>query len=85
MTYARYVEVRDKSRNRSIMTKGELLAAMEGMPDDTHLEIHVPPNREGFEDVNADFEIGAVGVVQGSHDPQWFNIAVGEFITNCGG
>lgn len=66
------------------MTKGELFAAMEGLPDDTHLEIHVPACEC---DGDADYEIGSVGVVTGPRidgEPPWFNIAVGEFITNCG-
>lgn len=64
------------------MTKGELIAAMADLPDDTHLEIHVPKGTADM--VDSDFEIGAVGVVAGTDDPPWFNIAVGEFITNCG-
>jgi hypothetical protein len=54
---------------------------MDGLPDDTELEIHVPAN---LTDVDADFAIGRVGVVSGTENPYWFNIEVGEFITNCG-
>lgn len=64
------------------MTKGELIAAMADLPDETHLEIHVPAGTA--DTVDSDFEIGAVGVVVGVDNPPWFNIAVGEFITNCG-
>jgi hypothetical protein len=63
------------------MTKGELIRLMDGLPDDTELEIHVPAN---LTDVDADFTIGKVGVVTGTENPYWFNIEVGEFITNCG-
>lgn len=63
------------------MTKGELFAAMEHMPDETHLEIHVPACDCG--EPQADFEIGAVGQVGGIDNPPWFTIEVGEFITNC--
>lgn len=62
------------------MTKGELEAAWAGLPDDTHLEIHVPGK---LADYNADYEIVAVGVVIGSRNPTWFTLKVGEFITNC--
>jgi hypothetical protein len=64
------------------MTKGELFAAMDELPDDTHLEICVK-----YEDgSSADFEVGAVGVVVGDPmpSPPWFNIQIGEFICDCG-
>jgi hypothetical protein len=64
------------------MTKGELVMALYGLPNDTIIEIHVPGN---LTDVDADFTIGKVGVVIGDENPPWFNIEVGEFITNCGG
>jgi hypothetical protein len=62
------------------MTKGELIAAMADLPDDTHLEICVIHDTG-----SADYEIGTVGIVIGDPmpNPPWFNIQIGEFICDC--
>lgn len=61
------------------MTKSQLIEAMAGLADDTIIEIHVPADTE----TGADYEVGTVGAVNGARNPSWFNISLGDFITEC--
>ena len=66
-----------------MMTKGEMMAAWDGLPDDTILEIHVPNAIFDGSEGAADYTVENAGVVAGSASPLWFNIRVGEFVTEC--
>ena len=62
------------------MTKKEMLAALEHMPDNTELEIHLESD-DGSS--TADFALEAIGEVAGNPDPPFFTFRAGDFISDC--
>lgn len=62
------------------MTKGELMDAWDGMPENTELEIHIESD-DGSE--AADFALEEIGPVSGATNPPFFTFKVGDLIATC--